>query len=91
MVIAVAVDEREALRELVEFLPDRAVPVAERFLRWLVAEGADPMMRLLADAPVDDEPLTPAEEAALEEARASVARGEVASYEEVRRRFLGGV
>jgi hypothetical protein len=48
------------------------------------------MVGFLAEARLDDEPLTPEEEAALEEARASVARGEVVSYEEVRRRFLGG-
>lgn len=85
-----AVEERERLRELVGLLPDQAVPVVECFLRWLIAEGADPMARLLAEAPLDDEPLTPEEEAALEEARASVARGEVVPYEEVRRRLLGG-
>lgn len=88
--VAVAVGERERLCELVALLPDGVIPVAERFLRWLIVEEADPMARLLAEAPVDDEPVTPEEEAALEEARASVARGEVVSYEEVRRRFLGG-
>jgi len=86
----VAVEQREKLRELVGLLPDQAVPVVERFVRWLIAEGADPMARLLAGAPLDDEPLTPEEEAALEEARASVERGEVVPYEQLRRRFLGG-
>jgi len=82
-VVVVAVKERERLVELVGLLPDRAVLVVERFVRWLIAEEADPMARLLAEAPVDDEPLMPEEEAALEEARASVARGEVVPYEEV--------
>jgi len=86
----VAGKERERLCELVGLLPDRAVLVVERFVRWLIAEEADPMARLLAEAPVDDEPFTPEEAVALEEARASVARGEVAAYEEVRRRFLDG-
>ena len=43
----------------------------------------------LRDAPVDDEPLTEEDLAALEEAWEDVAHGRLISHEEIRRRFLG--
>jgi hypothetical protein len=45
----------------------------------------DPVLRAFLDAPEDDEPVTPEEEAAITEAREAVARGEVISHEELAR------
>lgn len=52
-----------------------------------------PALEALAHAPIDDEPVTPEEEAAVEEARAAVRRGEVISAEATTRtvRPLAGI
>lgn len=50
----------------------------------------DPLLRALANAPIDDEPVTPEEEAAVKEARQQVARGETVSWEELKKQVKGG-
>lgn len=50
-------------------------------------EPADALTKLLDDAPLDDEPITPEEEAAVAEADAEIAAGQAVSLEEVRREF----
>jgi len=50
---------------------------------------SDPVLVALREAPLDDEPLTDEDLAALEEARKDVAQGRLISHDEVRRRFLG--
>ncbi|HZF11528.1 MAG TPA: hypothetical protein VFE33_22290, partial [Thermoanaerobaculia bacterium] len=57
-----------------------------RFLEHL--EDAAPLWSL-SDAPVDDEPLTAADEAALAEADRDLAEGRVVNHAEARRRLLG--
>ncbi len=47
----------------------------------------DPLARSLANAPVDREPITAEEAAALDEAHASIARGEGIAHEEILREF----
>ena len=47
----------------------------------------DPLLRSLREAPMDDEPETPEEAAAVAEAREAIKRGEVISHEELRRRL----
>lgn len=49
----------------------------------------DPVLKVLQDAPPDDEPLTEEDVAALEEAYEDLAQGRIFSHEEVRRRLLG--
>lgn len=75
---------------MVESLPDRELPVAERFLEFLsVADAQDPVLRAFLDAPYDDEPLSPREAASVDEARAEIARGEARSWESVRAELFG--
>lgn len=69
---------KEALHRLIEELPDEQ---AERLLRSI----EDPVERALALAPIDDEPLTPEDEAALQDGREALARGDILSTEELRR------
>jgi hypothetical protein len=57
---------------------------AERFLNYLRAT-ADPVLRTLLEAPLDDGPETHEERHAVQEAREELARGEVRTLEEVRR------
>jgi hypothetical protein len=47
----------------------------------------DPLARSLAIAPVDDEPVTAEEAEALDEAHASIARGEGIPHEDILREF----
>jgi hypothetical protein len=81
--------DREQLRALVDTLPDDELRPALRFLEFLRNQGAPPALRALALAPMDDEPMTDEDRAALEEARADVAAGRVVSHAEARRRLLG--
>lgn len=58
---------REELYRLVDRLPDSEARAAVRYLEYLCDLGADPVLRVLREAPVDEEPIS-AEEAADSEA-----------------------
>ena len=75
---------RETLHQLIDELPESELATAERFLHYLRAT-ADPVLRALLEAPLDDEPETDDERQAVHEAREELARGEVRTLEEVRR------
>lgn len=77
---------REALHRLVDELPKDGLADARLYLEY-VCSGRDPLIKKFIDAPEDGEPLTPEEIAAIEEAKAEFARGEVASMDEVKREF----
>jgi hypothetical protein len=74
---------KEQLRERIETLTERE---AERTLR-LLDDLRDPLTKVLDDAPLDDEPTTPEEEALVQEARDEIACGELISADEIRREF----
>jgi hypothetical protein len=71
---------RERLHQIVDELPE---PDAERALRALERWRDDPVALALAGAPFDNEPETPEERTAIEQAREEVRRGDVVSAEEV--------
>ncbi|MGI8728954.1 MAG: hypothetical protein ACR2LK_03010 [Solirubrobacteraceae bacterium] len=71
---------KEQLRERVETLTESE---AEHTLR-LLDDLRDPMTVLLDDAAIDDEPTSPEEEAAVQEALDAAARGETLSLDELR-------
>jgi hypothetical protein len=71
---------RERLHQIVDELPE---PDAEQILRAVEQWRDDPVSRALAAAPVDDEPETDDERAAVEEARDEVRRGDVVTAAEV--------
>lgn len=75
---------KEKLRERVEALSEQE---AAETLRLLDQRRSDPLTRLLENAPADDEPTTPEEDAGVKEALDAAARGEVISAEEIRREF----
>jgi hypothetical protein len=75
---------RDSLHRLIDELPESELIAAERFLHYLRAT-ADPVLRALLEAPLDDEPETEEEREAVQEAREELARGEVQTLEEVRR------
>lgn len=74
---------KEQLRERIETLTERE---AERTLR-LLEDLRDPLTKFLDEAPLDDEPVTPEEQAAVAEAEADIAAGRTVSLDEVLREF----
>ncbi len=74
---------KEKLRERVEALTEQE---AAETLR-LLDQRTDPVSAAFRDAPLDDEPLTPEEEQALEESRAEYRRGEGVPLDEIRHEF----
>jgi len=73
---------KETLHRLIDELPDHE---AERLLQAL--QPGDPVARSLALAPIDDEPETAEEAAAVAEAREAVERGATLTTTELRRRL----
>ena len=78
-----AMTAKEKLRQRIETLSEQE---AEQTLR-LLDMRADPMIAAFMDASEDDEPLTPEEEAAVEESRAEHLRGESVPLDEIRHEF----
>src|SRR5450432_115290 len=74
---------KQHAHESIEQLAPSQVPAAEGMLESLL----DPVARAIANAPIDDEPVSADEARELEEARASLARGEGIPHEEVLAEF----
>lgn len=81
-------DTKAELHRLVDALPEREVVVARRVLEALSAAAQDEAMYSLEDAPLDDEPTTPEEDAGVAEAHEAIARGDMLSAEEAKRLLL---
>ena len=75
--------ERQQAHQLLDVLADDKVPAVRSLLEVMV----EPLSRSLAMAPVEEEELTPETANALDHARASLARGEGVSHDEVLREF----
>ena len=71
---------RNTLYRLVDELPDSEIGRAQRVLAALLEPEGD--LYTLDTAPEDDEPETPEERAAVEEARAEADRGELIPHDE---------
>ena len=72
---------KEVLHRLVDAIPDEELDTARQALELL----ADPFLLALANAPLDDEPTTPEEDAGAEEAWQEYLRGQARPWEDVRR------
>lgn len=75
--------ERQQAHFLLDALPDEKVSAVRGLLEVMV----EPLSRSLAKTPVEEEELTPETAAALDRARASLARGEGIPHEEILREF----
>jgi hypothetical protein len=73
--------ERQQAHALLDMLPAAKLNV----VRSLLEVMAEPLARSLALAPVEEEEITPETAAALDRARASLARGEGIPHDEVLR------
>ena len=75
--------ERQQAHALLDMLPAEKLNAVRSLLEVMV----EPLERSLAMAPVEEEEITPETAAALERARASLARGEGITHEEILREF----
>lgn len=79
---------REELHHLVDQLNPRDIAAAARYLEYLRSSAHQPELpSLLANAPVEDEPITADEQAAVAKAWNDVAIGATHSHDEVQRHF----
>ncbi len=78
-------EDRETLHTLVDELPEPELRPARRFLEYLRLQAADPLRVVLDAAPLDDEPVTDDDLAAIREGLQEKAAGEVVPHEEVKR------
>jgi hypothetical protein len=76
-------EQRQQAQMLLNAVPDDKIPK----VRTLLASLVDPLALALANAPLDDEPLTEEEQQALAGARASLARGEGIPHDEILKEF----
>jgi len=80
--------ERLQAHALLDMLTAEKLNVVRSLLELMIEpDYPEPLTHSLALAPVDDEELTPETEAALGRARASLARGEGISHDEILREF----
>jgi len=75
--------ERQRAHALLDMLPAEQLNAVRSLLEVMV----EPLGRSLSLASVDEEEITPETAAALDRARASLARGEGISHEEILREF----
>jgi len=75
---------RELAHKMLDDLPDSEM---EPMVELIASRGGDPVMRMLDNAPEEDEEISPEEEAAAAEGRADIEAGRVVSHEEIKREF----
>ncbi len=75
--------ERQQAHALLDMWPDEKLAAVRSLLQVMV----EPLSRSLAAAPVDEEEITSETAAALQRARASLARGEGIPHQEILREF----
>jgi hypothetical protein len=69
---------RDDLRAMLDAIPDERLPAA----REALARLTDPVLLAFVNAPMDDEPLTDEDLAAIAEAKEDIARGDTVPWEE---------
>ncbi len=75
--------EREQVHLLIDGLSSEKLTVVKSLLTVMI----EPLSQSLAAAPVEEEEITPDTAAALDRARASIARGEIISHEDILSEF----
>ena len=75
--------ERQQAHALLDMLPQEKLTAVRSLLEVMV----EPLSRSLASAPVEEEEVTPETGAALDRARASLARGEGVPHQDILREF----
>ena len=75
--------QRRQAHALLDLLPAEKLNAVRSLLEVMV----EPLASALAQAPIEEEQVTPETAAALEKSRASLARGEGLPHDEIRREF----
>ena len=76
-------DETQKAQALIKMLPPAQLAAVVKLLEAII----DPVTSAIANAPVEDEEITDETAAAIDRARASLARGEGIPHEEILREF----
>ena len=79
--------QRRQAHSLLDALPDEKIAAVRGLLEVMIEPATESLSRSLANAAIEDEDLTPETAAALDRARASLARGEGVPHQEVLREF----
>ena len=74
---------RREIHRLVDALPERELTAAKRYLQFLQGVGNDSLSAALMRAPWDDEPESPEEVGAIQEAYRDVEQGAVVDDEQL--------
>ena len=77
---------REEVKDLIDCVPTDELLVVKRYIQYII-DMQDPLLKTLADAPVDDEPLDNSDLVALKEAWEDVAAGNIISNETLKKRL----
>ena len=77
---------RQELKDLIDCVPTDELIVVKRYIQYVI-DMQDPLLKTLADAPVDDEPLDNSDLVALKEAWEDVAAGNLISNEALKERL----
>jgi hypothetical protein len=77
---------KEQMHELLDRVPEKALPVLLSVLRHLASSGDAPLVTA-EEAPFDDEPLTAEDLRAIEQSEKDFEEGNFMSQEEVRRKL----
>jgi hypothetical protein len=78
-------EDRQALHTLVDELSEPELAAAKHFLESLRQQPSDSLRLALDAAPLDDEPVTEDDLAAIREGFGELALGETVSHDEVKR------
>lgn len=73
------------LISMVQAIPENELFAVKNFLESILTHTIDPVSLSLLKAPIDDEPITPEEEQAIQEAMEDISAGRVYSLEEVKK------
>ena len=73
---------REEVKDLIDCVPTDELLVVKRYVQYIV-DIQDPVFKSLLDAPVDDEPVTESDKAALRESREDIAAGRLIPAKEL--------
>ena len=74
---------RQAIKDLIDDLPDLELHAVKRFIQY-VRDMDDPLLRIMAEAPWDDEPVTEEDLEAIEESNRDIAAGRVISHQDLK-------
>ena len=77
---------RRELKDLIDCVPTDELIVVKRYIQYVI-DMQDPLLKTLADAPVDDEALDNSDLVALKEAWEDVAAGNLISNEALKSRL----